>query len=384
MKTISSAGVKLPGNSALIATAGVPGAGYLLYAIIIFFSFSAMTSLLAQSLTKKQKAQIDFLMSAYDGSTLPSASLAVMMGDKVVYKKSYGMADLEAGKKAASGTNYRLASVSKQFTAAAVIRLIEKKKLSYQTTLTEIFPGFPDYGKAITVHHLLNHTSGLVDYEDLIPDSVTIPVLDADVLRIMTGIDSVYFAPGEKYQYSNTAYALLALAVEKYSGMKYPDYLKKYIFTPSGMKNTLAYVNGYNEVPNRAYGYSIRLDTARRTDQSVTSSVLGDGGIYSNIDDLTAWCTALNNGKLLTRKSWALATTRKQLNDGTPVNYGYGWHLKKWRGMEAVWHSGSTIGFRNVLYRIPEKKLSVIILTNRNSGTNEDSAEKIIAVILEK
>lgn len=349
----------------------------------IFLLIVTMNASYAQKLTKTQKLRIDSLMTAYTGDTVPSASLAVMIGNTVVYKKSYGMADLEAKKKAGSKTNYRLASVSKQFTAAAVIRLIEKKKLGYRTTLTEIFPGFPDYGKGITVHHLLNHTSGLVDYEELIPDSVTIPVQDADVLTLMKGIDSVYFLPGEKYQYSNTAYALLALAVEKYSCMKYPDYLKKYIFTPLGMKNTLAYVNGYNKVPNRAYGYSIRLDTARRTDQSVTSSVLGDGGIYSNIDDLISWCKVLNGGKLLSKKSWMLATTRTMLNDSTPVDYGYGWHLKTWKGMETVWHTGSTIGFRNVLYRIPEKKLSVIILTNRNSGTREDSAEKIISVILE-
>lgn len=363
---------------------GLPASGDILTALLIIIFLSAMASLQSQSLTKKQKAQIDSLMAAYDGSMLPSASLAVMIGNKVVYKKSYGMADLETGKKAASKTNYRLASVSKQFTAAALIRLIEKKKLSYKTTLTEIFPGFPDYGKVINVHHLLNHTSGLVDYEELIPDSVTVPVLDADVLTLMKEIDSVYFKPGEKYQYSNTAYALLALAVEKYSGMKYPDYLKKYIFTPLGMKNSLAFVNGYNKVPNRAYGYSIRLDTVRRTDQSVTSSVLGDGGIYSNIDDLTAWCKALNDGKLLSKSSWTLTASRNLLNDGTMVDYGYGWHLKKWKGMETVWHTGSTIGFRNVLYRIPEKKLSVIILTNRNSGTREDSAEKILSIVLEE
>lgn len=384
METIFTQKSKTPDCFRASTRWGWPTAPDFLLAFLIIIIFSAMTTLQPQSLTKDQKSRIDSLMSAYDSDTLPSASLAVMMGNKVVYKKSYGMADLETGKQATSKTNYRLASVSKQFTAASIILLIEKKKLGYQTKLTEIFPEFPSYGEVITVHHLLNHTSGLVDYEELIPDSVTIPVLDADVLRIMKGVDSVYFKPGEKYQYSNTAYALLALAVEKYSRMKFPDFLKKYIFTPSGMKNTLAFVNGYNTVPDRAYGYSIRLDTARRTDQSVTSSVLGDGGIYSNIDDLTAWCQALNNGKLLTKKSWMLATSRKQLNDGSAVDYGYGWHLKTWRGMETVWHTGSTIGFRNVLYRIPEKKLSVIILTNRNSGTREDSAEKILSIVMEE
>lgn len=352
--------------------------------LLLFITVLCMAELNGQSLTKNQKLMVDSLMQQYDGDSLPSASLVILRGEKVLYKKSYGMADMEKGRKASPSTNYRLASVSKQFTAAAVLRLIEKKKFTLQTTLTDIYKDFPGYGKHITIHHLLNHTSGIVDYEALIPDSATIQVTDADVLKMMKGIDSVYFAPGEKYQYSNTGYALLAMIVEKYSGMKYPDYLKKYIFTPAGMKKTLAFVDGYNSVPNRAYGYSIRMDTVRRTDQSVTSAVLGDGGIYSNIDDLIKWNNAILKNKVISAKSWALACSRKELNDGSAVNYGYGWHLKTWRGYECVYHTGSTIGFRNILYRIPSEKLTVILLTNRNAGAREDMAEKVLSVVLKE
>lgn len=353
-----------------------------LFTIVLFIM--ALTSVNSQSLSKTQKAAIDSLMAQYAGDSLPSASLAILRGEKVLYKKSYGMADIEAGKKASSKSNYRLASVSKQFTAAAVLQLIEKKKFTLQTTLSDIYKDFPEYGRGITIHHLLNHTSGLVDYEALIPDSATVQVKDADVLAMMKGIDSVYFKPGEKYQYSNTGYALLAMIVEKFSGMKYPAYLRKYIFGPASMKFSVAYVESENTVPNRSYGYSIRMDTVRRTDQSVTSAVLGDGGIYSSVDDLIRWNGMILKNRIISKKSWALACSRKTLNDSSAVNYGYGWHLKTWRGYECVYHTGSTIGFRNILYRIPSEKLTVILLTNRNSGAREDMAEKLMSVVLSK
>lgn len=201
---------------------------------------------------------------------------------------------------------------------------------------------------------------------------------------MMKGIDSVYFKPGEKYQYSNTGYALLAMIVEKFSGMKYPAYLRKYIFGPASMKFSVAYVESENTVPNRSYGYSIRMDTVWRTDQSVTSAVLGDGGIYSSVDDLIRWNGMILKNRIISKKSWALACSRKTLNDSSAVNYGYGWHLKTWRGYECVYHTGSTIGFRNILYRIPSEKLTVILLTNRNSGAREDMAEKLMSVVLRK
>ena len=164
--------------------------------------------------------------------------------------------------------------------------LVEKGQLTLTTTLTDIFPGFPDYGKNITVKNLLQHTSGLIDYEDLIPDTATIQVKDKDVLDMIMQTDSTYFLPGSQHKYNNTGYALLSLIVEKISGKPFRDVLKDNIFTPLEMNNTVAYERNINDVKNRAYGYTVKEIRVDLTDQSITSAVLGDGGIYSSLNDL--------------------------------------------------------------------------------------------------
>src|SRR5690606_16771362 len=147
-------------------------------------------------------------------------------------QKNYGLANLEEKIPVTPQTNFRLASVTKQFTAASILLLSEGGKLSFDDNLQKIFPELPEYGKKIKLRNLVNHTSGLIDYEDLIPDTVTIQVMDADVLKMMMEQDTTYFEPGSKYQYSNSAYAVLAMVVEKISAISFPEFLKKNIFDP--------------------------------------------------------------------------------------------------------------------------------------------------------
>src|SRR5438445_8042766 len=184
----------------------------------------------------------------------------------------------------------------------AVMILAERKKLSFDERLTDFFPEFPEYGRQITVRHLLSHNSGLIDYEDLIPKGTEIPVLDRDVLRLLMQQDKTYFPPGTKYKYSNSAYALLALMVEGRSGSTFAQFLKQNIFCALKMAHTLAYEQGLSVIPNRAYGYSPDGAGFKRTDQSLTSSVLGDGGIYSSVADLRKWDQALYTSKLVSPK----------------------------------------------------------------------------------
>ncbi|MHC1739221.1 MAG: serine hydrolase domain-containing protein [Ignavibacteriaceae bacterium] len=330
--------------------------------------------------------RIDSLLHQYNHPSSPGAGVFISYARKILLKQGLGYAEIEKDKKVSVSTNFRLASVTKQFTATAILQLIEKNRLSLETKLTEIFPEFPSYAKEISIYHLLSHTSGLIDYEDLIHDTVTVQVRDNDVLRLMLTTDSTYFEPGSKWRYSNTAYSLLALTVERISGLSFPDYLSKFIFQPLGMDNTIAFVQGINEVSERAYGYSKSGDTWIRTDQSVTSAVLGDGGIYSSINDLIKWENSLRDFSILDKKSVDLATTRKQLNDGTVVNYGFGWHIKNFNGREVIYHTGSTRGFRNIIYRIPELELVIILLTNRNEGeesSTENISDEITRTILE-
>ena len=160
------------------------------------------------------------------------------------------------------------------------------------------------------------------------------------------------------------------------------DYLTKYIFKPLKMKNTIAYVKGINEVKNRALGYSKNQGKWIRKDQSSTSATLGDGGIYSNLEDLFKWDAALYSDKILPQQIWSTAFEEQSLQDGTKIAYGFGWHLKNTSPhQKVVYHTGSTTSFRNIFYRIPSERLSIILLTNRNSPQEVDMvtlAERIV------
>ncbi len=336
--------------------------------IILFFMLSTSSS--------AQTERIDSLFSDYSGDC-PGASVLISVNGQIIFNKSYGYANLEAKKLVEVKTNFRLASVTKQFTAASIFVLVQKGKVTLDAKLTDIFEDFPDYGRKITISNLLSHTSGLIDYEDLIPDTATIQVKDKDVLKMMYEQKSTYFEPGTQFKYSNTGYAVLAMAVEKLSRKSVAQFLKGNIFAPLEMTSTVAHEEGTSVVENRAVGYS-RTDSGWvRQDQSITSAVLGDGGIYSNVEDLYKWEQSLYEHIILTEESLSKSTTRFLLNDGEKVDYGYGWHLKTYNGNEIVYHGGSTQGFRNVIYRVPSQKFSVIILTNRNEGETEKIADKI-------
>lgn len=313
-------------------------------------------------------AMLDSLFAEFDQPNSPGASVMVIRDGKILLARGYGLANLEEKLPCRPETNFRLASVTKQFTAMAIMILAEQKKLSFDERLTDFFPGFPEYGRSITLRHLLSHTSGLIDYEDVIPKGTTIPVLDQDVLRLLMQQDQTYFPPGTKYRYSNSAYALLALIVEARSGSTFARFLKQHIFDPLKMTNTVAYEAGLCTVPYRAYGYSTRASGFERTDQSLTSSVLGDGGIYSSVTDLYKWDHALYTTRLVSRKMLEQAFTPGPQTDLPDTHYGFGWYLGTYRGLKEIWHRGTTRGFTTRIARFPEKKFTVIILTNRNEA----------------
>lgn len=321
-------------------------------------------------------------MANYASPAGPGAAVLVMKNDSIIFEKSYGLADIESRQPVATTTNFRLASVTKEFTAMCIMILAERGLLSYEDTLAKFFPDFPAYGRSITVRQLLNHTSGLVDYESLIPDSQTVQVLDKDCLVLLMKVDTLLFPSGTKYEYSNTGYAFLALIVEKVSGKRFADFLKKNIFEKAGMPTTVAFENGISTVANRAYGYSMKGGNWVRTDQSVTSAVLGDGGIYSNIEEMSRWISAVFQFKLISPATQQAAWSDGTLNDGSTIDYGFGWHIETYHGMRHPFHGGSTMGFRNNIQLFPAQKLMVIILTNRNEGEPADQAHAIADLFL--
>jgi CubicO group peptidase (beta-lactamase class C family) len=305
------------------------------------------------------KSSIDTLMRDYDGA-VPGASLLVIRDGKAIVRRAYGFADVQGGVRATPETNYRLASVTKQFTATAIHRLEAEGKLSLDDRVRKWLPSLPAATDAITIRHLLTHTSGLVDYEDVMEPDTKEQLHDADVLRLLESQDRLEFAPGTSYRYSNSGYSLLALIVERASGVSFATYLREHVFAPLGMNATVAFEEGVSTVAHRAFGHSLTDGTWQRTDQSSTSAVLGDGGVYSSIDDLARWDAALYD------PFYAEAFIPRTKTDDPNIEYGFGWRISHHRGERMVWHSGETIGFRNVILRFPERRLTVILLTNRN------------------
>ena len=329
----------------------------------VFAGLAAIILLGGCAAATKPSDPADALMQRYAGD-VPGASLLVLKDGKPIVHRGYGLANLEDGDKTTPATNYRLASVSKQFTAAAILLLAEDGRLDLDDPVRRWLPSLPPETAAVTLRQLLDHTGGLVDYEDLIPPGTTEQLNDNDVLRMLSATSQTYFAPGSAYRYSNTGYVLLGLVVERASGYSLPLYLKQQIFQPLGMDHALLYEKGGPEVADRAYGYSEANGQWTRTDQSVTSATRGDGGIYSSVEDLAKWDAALYDDRLLSDASRKLAFSPHVKVTGEPyeASYGYGWRITG----DTLWHSGESIGFRNVIVRWPKQRLTVILLSNRN------------------
>jgi len=306
---------------------------------------------------------IDYLFSEVTGNQ-PGTSVMVIKEGKVVHEKSYGFSNIEDKIKTTPTTNYRIASVSKQFTAMAIMILVNQGKLTYDTKLTEIFPEFPSYGNQISVRHLLSNQSGLVDYFEFINENRTEQYLDNEILAGLMKLDSTNFQPGSEYQYSNTGYAVLAQIVEKVSSHTFADFMEKEIFQKLEMKNSKVY-EANEKIENRAYGYTGHKDALTLNDQSVTSAIQGDGGVYCSIRDYYKWDQALYTDQLIPKIQLEDAFHDWDNNSRTnEAGYGYGWYIDFHEDRKLLNHSGGTVGFETRVSRIPSLNLTVVLFTN--------------------
>jgi len=360
----------------------------------------------------KTEKTIDAIFSGATSPDAPGIAVLVRTQGQTIFERGYGIRDLRTKAKIDARSNFRLASFTKQFTAMAIMLLVHDRKLRYDQTLAELFPDFPAYGKSITVRNLLNHTSGLSDYEDSMDAvekrkeplwSAEKQIRDEEVLKLLKQEEHGRFAPGTSWSYSNSGYVVLGIIVARVSGKSYGEFLRQRIFAPLKMNHTLVYQKRKNEVVNRAFGHTRENTSFTETDQSSTSATLGDGGIYSNLEDLAKWDDALRNHTLLGEKEFRPALTPVKLNDGSeprwplepnddnlhpgkPVSYGFGWFLDSFEAVPGasygrhtrMWHTGSTMGFRTVIERFKEGDgLTVIILCNRTDLDPEKLALQV-------
>jgi CubicO group peptidase (beta-lactamase class C family) len=372
--------------------------------------FLATTTLQASSqLPEEAPAHaMDSLFSGIIRPGEPGVSVLVKKDGKILFEKGYGVRDLRTGERIDPQTNFRLASVTKQFTAMAIMLLVHDGKLHYDDHLTDIFPDFPPYGKDITIRHLLNHTSGLPDYAEIMEQqektggpkwSPDHQIQDAEVLALLKAQPVGRFAPGARWEYSNSGYVVLGLIVAKASGMPYGRFLQKRIFAPLKMKHSLVYEKGKKEITRRAFGHSKEDDKLVETDQSPTSATLGDGGIYANVEDLAKWDEGLEKHTLLGEMEMQPALTPVRLADGSephwPPNphasnppeppavlYGFGWFLDAYKGRARNYHDGGTMGFRTTIQRFVGDHFTIVVLSNRTDLNPDELSLKVADLLL--
>jgi CubicO group peptidase (beta-lactamase class C family) len=303
----------------------------------------------------------------------PGACVLAIDGGDVVFEHAFGIADVETNEPCSPATNFRMASVSKQFTATAVLLLVDRGQLSLDDRLTQFFPGFPAYGRKITVRHLLTHTSGVPAYEELIPAGTTLQLNDPHVLHLLMDAREPRFAAGEKFEYSNSGYALLGLIVEVVAKTPFHEFMSAQVLRPLGMNDSVLYQRGFNEVPHRAFGHERAGGRWKRADQSLTSAIRGDGAVYTSLRDYRKWLGALEEKKLLSDASYQAMFAPHVVTDRDGSHYGFGWFVDEYRGDARVHHNGDTKGFRLCVQRFPRRRAAIVI--QLNSDVNGDSRQ---------
>jgi len=332
------------------------------------------------------KAQIDSLLKTIYKNDAPGLSISIIQKGKSVFKKGYGIANLETKTALDSKTNFNIGSLTKQFTAFAILQLVEKKKLSLDDHLAKFFPTLnKKVADIITVRELLTHSSGIIDHYDLTDTRNLKHAHINDVLNAIKNIDSTYFVPGSQFRYSNTAYCLLSLIIEKTSGMSYAQYLKKNIFTPLRMKQTVIW-NEKVKIGNEVTGYEFDSTTKsfKRSgaDENIFFSTEGDGGIYTSVDDYVNWFAALETGKMFPQEMIGQARSPKfPIDKENHLSYGYGWFINETSMPINVYHSGSNGGFRAYSFSIPKENFLIVIFSNRDDVDLEKLIKKIYTII---
>jgi CubicO group peptidase (beta-lactamase class C family) len=327
-------------------------------------------------LAQTKASKIAALMSSLSERGQFSGSILVAEHGRIIYDRGFGAADIKRNVGFTPNTPVYLASLTKQFTAMAIMMLAERGQLSYADTLSKYFPEFPTYAEKITIRNLLNHTSGIPDYVQL--DLERPGLTNEDVFRTLIRQPALSFAPGEKYEYSNSNYILLALIVEKVTGQPYNLFLQNKIFVPLGMKHTFVYDRSRQKT-SRAIGYSRFGDVS---DYDLLT--YGEGGIYSTVADLFKWDQALYTEKLVKRATLNEAFTRGKLNDGSSISYGFGWVIADYNGETIYAHAGRYGGFNTYIKRFPNERATIIFLTNHDFKNMSAIGNALISILHEQ
>lgn len=311
--------------------------------------------------------------------SIPGLSVVITRGGRVLHAEGYGIADRESGTRATPQTVYQIGSISKQFTAAGILRLAERGRLSLDDRVIDVLPGLPGDWSAVRLRHLLQQTSGVRDFLFLPEYEALNANLEspAGELRALIARQPLQLAPGERWSYSNSNYTLLAALIEKISGMPYERFLEQEFFQPLGLAS-IHHCAPHPTAPHHARGYGLRDGSVVAAPPDNMNLARGDGGLCASTEDLARWGLALATGKAVDARSYELMTTPDPLRDGTIPAYGFGLSLVDLDGRRKVAHHGAMTGFTGMLAIYPDDDLVIAVLANRG-GLWADGIEKAIA-----
>ncbi len=347
--------------------------------VVLLFYLLVADSLLAQSLTDK----VDRVFAEWNTTSSPGCALAVVKDGRIVYERGYGMANLELGIAITPQSVFDIGSVSKEITAMAMLLLVQDGKISLDDDIRKYIPEMPDYGKTIRLRHMLHHTSGLRNYDDLF-DLVGIPeadlTTDRDALELTVRQKGVNFKPGEEFLYSDTNFFLMSIVVKRVTGQTLRQFAQERIFGPLGMTSTHYHDDHTMIVPRRATGYAPHNGGGFEIDMSNFEQV-GDGSVMTTVEDLFKWDQNFEHPIVGGPEAIRQLTTPGKLNNGQPIPYGMGLFIDRYRGLKWIHHSGEWVGYRAAFSRFPEQHLSTLLTCNCVGSMNPMSLAKQVADI---
>jgi CubicO group peptidase (beta-lactamase class C family) len=358
--------------------------GYRLLPALLFLALAAQLGAGVPGSDRKLANEIDKVMNEIYKPGEPGAAIIVCRNGLTIFRKGYGLADLELAVKVEPDMIFRLGSITKQFTAVAILMLAQQGKLSLQDRIDKYLPTFPTGDKKVTIEHLLTHTSGIKSYTNMEEwlqlwrkDMTPKEIID------MSKGKPFEFAPGERWNYNNSGYVMLGAIIEKISGLSYEEFIAQNLFAPLGMKHS-AYGNTERIIPRRVPGYQKNTEGFINAPYLSMTQPYAAGSLLSSVDDMAVWNTAVLSGKLLKKEWLDKAFTPYKLANGESTGYGYGWFISDFRGHRCIEHGGGINGFTSYALALPDDKVYVAILTNGaiEGRTPEPRAVRIAELVL--
>lgn len=338
-----------------------------------------------QICAKLNTKKVDSILNELFDKDGPGGVALVVKDGKTIYRKAFGMANLEYGIKMTPDNVFQIGSITKQFTAVAILQLVEQGKINLDDDITKFIEDYPTHGHTITIEHLLTHTSGIKEFSQLEKWGPRMNRLDYSPLELIDAFKNqpMDFKPGDKFRYNNSAYILLGHIIESVSGLPYPEYIEENIFKPLKMEDS-SYGSVTNIIPKKASGYSKKDDIYLKAQYLSMNMAYSAGAIFSTVEDLSKWYSALTSGQVISESSFKKAATPHTLNNGEQTDYGYGLRLHNVQGSPMITHGGNMPGYFSWSTYFLNENIFVAIFTNCDCDLNYEVSYKIAGIAVDK